>query len=155
MSNSNTGNAEPKSATKQFSIVTRIAALLGLDDAGKIQKYFTREVKKLERGITSIEANQKSAKLTYDIAAIELTENIEDAQQAVEDAYEAVDVDSIKSNADCDHFASGYWNAIEAAEDVLFNAEKELERLTETFNDGSDARTEEVKIRKARIAKLA
>jgi len=152
MGNSNqTGAEAPK---KQLSIVTRIAALLKLDDAGRLEKFFTREIKKLERGIAAIEANKKTAKMNYDLDLIKVSEEIEDLQQAVEDAYEGVSVDAIKTNADSDAFAEKYWEAIEIAERHLETAEKHSKKLTEEYNDKVEALDEDIRVRKERINKL-
>lgn len=139
---------------KGLAIVDRIAALLKLDDKGRLTKFFNREIKKLERGISVIEANKKSAKMTYDLDLIKLTEEIEDNQQAVEDAYESVDIEKIKNNADSDEFATDYWNNIKYAENALDASEKCSKELTEKYNDKIDSLDEDIRIRKERIAKL-
>ena len=106
------------------SLVAKIMSILKLDDAGKVSKFFDREVKIFKRLIVQIEANIKTSEIQHNIDNVASDEKIEDALEAVENAYMAVRLDEIEDNAAMELFRDSYW-------DKITNAEKSLKYLIE------------------------
>jgi hypothetical protein len=137
--------------TSKMGIVERIMRTLKLDDEGRVYSFFAREMKKIEREITTINQNITVAKMEYDNNMVNIKENLEDAKEALVAAMEDVDIEKIKTNADKDAFAINYWNKVEDAENHLEICEKAIETRTEKYNDEVDSLKEAIKIRKERL----
>ena len=66
---------------KEFAIVKRIMKLLKLDDAGKINKFFAKEVKNAETGIRDIKNYISALKNQYEANVAKINDKIEDAKE--------------------------------------------------------------------------
>jgi hypothetical protein len=137
--------------TSKLGIVDRIMKTLKLDDEGRVYSFFAREMKKIEREITTINQNITVAKMEYDNNLVILKENLADAKDALLSAMENVDVDRIKSNSDKDSFATEYWHKVDIAEQEVEDCKKAIKELREKYDDEVDALNEEIKRRKTRI----
>ena len=137
------------------SLVTKIMAILKLDDAGKLDKFFKGEVKSLNNEIKTIEMNKQTAALEHEMKLSEIDSKIEDAEAAVEDAYTAVKVDDINNNDAMQHFSSRYWANIDGRESALENLKKDREGTVKSYEENLKLRNEKIEKRKARIAKIS
>ena len=52
--------AEATKETQKLSVLDRIKKLLKLDDAGRVEKFFTRETKKMLNNIDTLEMNKQA-----------------------------------------------------------------------------------------------
>ena len=132
---------------KEFAIVKRIMKLLKLDDAGKINKFFTKEVKKFETGIRDINNYLSALKNQYEANVSKINDKIEDAKENVTAAYEAVTPEDVINNETMERFSSTFWMKVESAEKKLEELQQSLITLEEEYQ-------EEVKAEEAKIAKL-
>lgn len=143
-----------KEVVVEFAIVKKVMALLGLDDAGKVNKFFSYLKKQDERAIAQLEANKKSDKLQYDIDVEDLEAQIEDAADAVEAAYLNVKPEDVQTNADIEGFSSTYWYNVQQAESRLESLKKRLENKQEAFKKSNEELDEQIKKYKTRIDKI-
>ena len=145
--------AQEKQSTG-LAIVARIMKVLKLDEAGKIEKFFTKEIKKFETAIKHLNNNIATLKNMYQAAVDTLNEKLEDAKEAVENAYDAVTLENLATNDSMTNFSERYWAKIARAEELVVAVEDELKRLTERHEkDLKEIQDQTVK-REARIAKL-
>ncbi len=137
------------------SLVTKIMAILKLDDAGKLDKFFKGEVKSLNNEIKTIEMNKQTAALEHEMKLSEIDSKIEDAEAAVEDAYTAVETKNIDSNEAMKDFSSRYWENIDRKEEGLELLIKKREHTIKCYEEELKGRNEKIDKRKARIAKIS
>jgi len=135
-------------------IVAKVMAILGLDEAGKIQKFFKGEIKQLNRNITKLEANKQTNKINFDEVISNSKEEIEDATEAVENAYTAINIREINDNAAMKAFSTRYWRNVSAAEETLSILIEGLAISRENNKEKIKDINEQIAKYKARIAKI-
>jgi len=139
----------------KLSLRERILAILKLDDNGKLEKFFKREVKTLNEEIETIEMNKQSSALQLKSDLSKIDNQIEDLQVAVDEAYEAVTIEDLKSNESMGSFSATYWTNIERKEAVLENLIKERTRIQERYDEDLKGRELKIAKRTARISKIS
>jgi predicted acylesterase/phospholipase RssA len=139
---------------KPTGIVAKIMAFLNLGDAGKLQSFFDREIKKKKREIEAYQKSIENEKYNSKGRLETLAEQEEDAAKEVDDAYFSVKPDDVKTNAEQEAFASTYWDKIERAETKLADIQDDIEQEKESTADKIEYFEEQIKERQARIAKL-
>ena len=137
------------------TLVSKIMSILKLDDAGKLEKFFAGEVKAIKNGINAIELNKKTAALQHEMALSEIDSKIEDAEEAVKDAYTAVTVEQINSNDAMKSFSSDYWANIDSKESKLERLKKDREAQVKSYDEQLEARNEKIAKQNARIAAIS
>lgn len=147
-------STENEKTGSRFPIVATIMRLLKLDEAGKLETFFAKQVKKAERQISNLEANKKALKLSYENHIEDLKEKLEDANEALEAAYHNVDVTKIMTNADQDSYESTYWYNIERAEDKVEAIENDQKEAEESYDNDVKEIDEQIVSYRARIAKI-
>ena len=142
--------------TTVFSaLVKEIMAILKLDDAGRLEKFFKNEVKALKSEIKVIEMNKQTAALEYEIALSEIDDKIESAEEALKDAYRAVKIEDISNNDAMKQFSSKYWANIDNKEATLESLKKEREAIVKNYEDHLEARNKKIAKREARIKAIS
>ena len=144
----------PVSASK-FSIVRAISAFLKLGDDGKLDSFFTRVVKTLNKEIAAHEANLKTIAFNFTQNLDELKDNLEDAQSALADAYMKVDVSRISTNEDQKDFMERYLENIDNHAAAVKRIEKSIESATEANEEKVKGIKEQVASLKERISKIS
>jgi len=137
------------------ALAARIITILKMDDGSKVEKFFVKEVKRLEGEIDTIEMNKQTAELGLKNDFYKLDSKIEDATVAVAEAYEAVTIDNVKSNEVMAKFSEKYWYNIDTQEAALERLTKERVSIQESYDAMLKERKEKVAVRKARIAKFS
>ena len=137
-----------------MTLVSKIAAALKLGDEGKLQSFFTRMIRENNREITNLEQNMEAEKISYNHSKISLEDKLEDARQALEDAYMDVDISRISTNADQDSYKYVYLGKIERAERRIDEIELELTTLAEAFSEANKRRQKQIDAYTSRNAKL-
>ena len=145
---------ETKTTESTFGIVNAIVAIFELSDAGVLNKFYTKQVKRLKRNIKTFNQNIEAAKGNFDATKEELKERIEDATEYVRDAYLAVDVESIKNNAAIDEFEVTYWNTISKRQTELKSLKEQMIRLEDAHADEIKAVEVDIADMKAAIDKI-
>lgn len=126
---------EPKS---KYALVNLILRKPGLSDEGILDKFFDKQVKRLSRDIKTSEQNIKAITSNYEVDKDKLLEDIEDAEEALVDAYKAINPEDLKNNAAMAQFEQSYWANIAIAE-------AKVEALKADLTDLEDAYKAEVK----------
>ena len=137
------------------ALVKEIMAILKLDDAGRLEKFFKNEVKALKSEIKVIEMNKQTAALEYEIALSEIDDKIESAEEALKDAYRAVKIEDISNNDAMKQFSSKYWANIDNKEATLESLKKEREAIVKNYEDHLEARNKKIAKREARIKAIS
>ena len=137
------------------ALVSKIMSILKLDDAGKLSKFFEGEVKSIKNGIKAIEMNKQTAALQHEMALSEIDSQIEDAEEALRDAYTAVTVDDINNNDAMKAFSPKYWGNIEAKENNLAFLKAKREDAVKAYDEVLKSRNEKITKQEARIAAIS
>ena len=137
------------------ALIKEIMAILKLDDAGRLEKFFKNEVKLLKSDIKVIENNKQTAALEYEMALSEIDDRIESAEEALKDAYRAVKIEDINNNDAMKQFSSKYWNNIDKKEATLESLKKEREAIVKNYEDHLEARNKKIAKREARIKAIS
>ena len=138
-----------------MTLLEKVVALLKLDDNGKVERFFSREISNYKREINVLEHNQKSLEFAFEQVKIDLTQQIEDAKASVEEAFTSVDVEKLKNNTSMDEFRADYWNKITSCENKVKLLEKQLEEKEEDLKKQIEEIAEQITKRKQRISKLS
>lgn len=142
--------------TTVFSaLIKEIMAILKLDDAGRLEKFFKNEVKLLKSDIKVIEMNKQTAALEYEMALSEIDDKIESAEEALKDAYRAVKIEDINNNDAMKQFSSKYWNNIDNKESNLESLKEERKAIVKDYEDQLEARNKKIAKREARIKAIS
>lgn len=142
--------------TTVFSaLVKEIMAILKLDDAGRLEKFFKNEVKSLKGDIKTIGMNKQTAALQYENELSEIADKIEDAEEALKDAYRAVKVEEINNNDTMKQFSIKYWNNIDKKEAALESLKKEREAIVKNYEEHLEIRNKKIAKREARIKAIS
>ena len=137
------------------ALIKEIMAILKLDDAGRLEKFFKNEVKLLKSDIKVIENNKQTAALEYEMALSEIDDRIESAEEALKDAYRAVKIEDINNNDAMKQFSSKYWANIDNKENTLEALKEEREALVKNYEDHLEARNKKIAKREARIKAIS
>ena len=137
------------------ALIKEIMAILKLDDAGRLEKFFKNEVKLLKSEIKIIETNKQTSALQYDIALSEIDDKIEDAEEALKDAYRNVKIEDINNNDAMKEFSSKYWANIDNKENNLEALKEERKSIVKNYEDHLEARNKKIAKREARIKAIS
>lgn len=137
------------------SLLERIKAFLKLDDAGKIESFLKRQIKLQEREIEAIKQNKTAEEFEYNRNKLAIQEKLQDASEAFEESFLAVNLDRIKTNQDQDAFAIDYWDNIKSRENTIENLKKELNSLEEKYQDSIKELDSQIEKYEKRISYLS
>lgn len=149
-------NNETAQGANIFSaLVTKIMAILKLDDAGRLSKFFENEVKSIKNGIKAIEMNKQTAALQHEMTLSEIDSQIEDAEEALKDAYAAVTIEDISNNDAMKAFSSRYWANIDNKDYTLASLKENREAVIEAYEKQLKIRNEKIAKQEARIKAIS
>ena len=137
------------------ALIKEIMAILKLDDAGRLEKFFKNEVKLLKSEIKVIENNKQTAALEYEMALSEIDDKIESAEEALKDAYRAVKIEDINNNDAMKQFSNKYWYNIDVKESNLEALKEERKAIVKNYEDHLEARNKKIAKREARIKAIS
>ena len=137
------------------ALIKEIMAILKLDDAGRLEKFFKNEVKSLKSEIKVIEMNKQTAALQYEMALSEIDDKIESAEEALKDAYRAVKIEDINNNDAMKQFSGKYWYNIDVKESNLEALKEERKAMVKNYEDNLEARNKKIAKREARIKAIS
>ena len=141
-------------AVKELAIVKAVMALLKLDDAGKISKFFNQEIKAAKEAISGLKLNLQVKALEYQQEVSKSDKAIEDAKEAVNDAFVAVTVEDVANNAKSTAFADTYWYNVKRAEDTLEALEEQAKQSKEAYDKAVEKINDQIAKYQARIDKI-
>lgn len=132
----------------------KILAILKLDEAGRIDVFFSKLEKKIERAIQTHKSNLENFKFNINQELEKLREQLEDAQVALDDAYTRISVDNVKTNADIDIFMPEYLNRIDIAEREVQSIESQIENKAKQLEDKIKSTNDAIAILNIRLEKI-
>lgn len=138
----------------KYSIVNRIYAFFKGGDAAQWTKFMDRIIKKLTREIEGLEKNIASYQFNTKQQLDELDDKLEDAIQALEEAYLDVPVERISSNADQNVYIEVYIKNLEEKEALITRIENAQDNEKDTLKKLTEDCNKQIRIRKDRISKL-
>lgn len=138
-----------KEKTVVSKLVSKICSLLKLGDEGKVANFFARQLKDLSKNLDRAERNLEILNLNKKDVIEEYDDMLEDANAALEEAYLAVDLTKIQTNASCDEFGDYYWALINDCESRI----KAIEAQRDEKVSALDKEVQETEVLIVRITK--
>ena len=135
-------------------ILAVVMSKFNLGNEGKLGSFYDRELKKLQRSVQGQKKTIETLQFNLGVEVEKLNDKLEDAQQAVQDSWEAITPDDVATNALQDSFSSQYWYGIESAERVVTQLEANIEDITKQYEDKIEAAEKQITLLEARIAKI-
>lgn len=132
-----------------YKIAKRIQATFNAGSEGKLNNFFSKLEKELNRDIKALEQNKKNLEFNHQVAVDELTDRIEDLKEVEASSYLNIREEDIINNAAQTSFMEVYCSRIKEASDNILKAEELLE--TEKGNYTSEIEKIDVKINKIRL----
>lgn len=145
---------ENKTTTVKLSLFERVVKALTGGDEGRVRVFFTKLKKSLERAKEKHEKNLDLAEYNHKANLSALQEKLEDAQNALEAAFENVDVNRIKTNADIDDYINDYLDVVGRDERKVQDIEAQIEAAVESIEETRKVTTEKIAILNVRIASI-
>ena len=142
-------------STNVNSLCAKIIARLKLGDDGKVMNFLNRVIKADTRAVENLQRNLESMKLKHSQEVEDLESKIQDATAALEEVYESIDVERIKTNADCDSYMSVYCTNIANAEAAVKTLQDSQQSMQDSFEKATNEAVAKIKSLKARIKKLS
>ena len=136
-------------------LVAEVLKLLKMDDAGRVSKFFKKEVKRLKEEIKTFEMNKQTAEMEFERRLSKYDSQIEDAEEAVKEAYTKIQVEELTSNEAMENFSAKYWSNINDKEYLLKSLVDERKRTVEQYEITVKERDEKIAKRVQRIEKIS
>jgi hypothetical protein len=138
--------------TKKVGLVARVVAILGLDDAGKMQKFFDKEKKDANREIKKVDTNKNIDKMNHENELGDLQLKLEDAQDRHNDAKTAITPENVVNNEAMARFSESYWANIKRKKDEVTEIKEAIIELKEDFDVDNKENDKIIKSYKERIS---
>jgi hypothetical protein len=142
------------SKTKTTGILAEVMAFLNLGEEGKLGSFYNRLEKNLQRSIQGQKKVVESLQFNLGVEVDKLNDKLEDANQAVQDAWRAISPDDVATNAMQDSFVVTYLSNVERAEKAAVAIEQSIEEVTKNYNTRIEAAETQIELLTARIAKI-
>ena len=136
-------------------LVAEVLKLLKMDDAGRVSKFFKKEVKRLKEEIKTFEMNKQTAEMEFERRLSKYDSQIEDAEEAVKEAYTKIQVEELTSNEAMENFSAKYWSNINDKEYLLKSLVDARKRAVEQYEITVKERDEKIAKRVQRIEKIS
>ena len=126
-----------------------------MDDAGRETKKKKKEVKRLREEIKTFEMNKQTAEMEFERRLSKYDSQIEDAEEAVKEAYTKIQVEELTSNEAMENFSAKYWSNINDKEYLLESLVDARKRAVEQYENTVKERDEKIAKRVQRIEKIS
>lgn len=131
--------SEVKENQSQFAIVRQIQKLLKLGEGGKLDSFFSRIKKTLERDIKNLNNNITTLRSEYEINLDKLNDKLQDAEEAASKSFLDIDINSIDTNARQDAYMDIYLQQIGAKADSVDFVKENIKSLKASHTDEVEA----------------
>ena len=121
--------------TEQKGLVGIVMKFLKLDDAGIVDRFFSRETTKLKRKIKEQKQNLNVIKMKQETYLEVTADKIVDRKEELESAYTAITVEDIATNQLQDSFSKSYWANVENKQEALDILDTEMDERTKLFDE--------------------
>lgn len=136
-------------------VVAKVMSILKLDDDGRLDRFYDKQIKIFKDFIKNIKNNSGTLEVKFDQDCDKLNDDIQDAKEALDDAYAAIKPEDVANNESMKAFGLVYWTNIEEKERVVTALEEKLEKVKELYEKGVKERNEKIAMYEARIAKIS
>jgi gas vesicle protein len=133
----------------KFSITRKIGELLKLGSVGKLDSFFSKILKRLKKDIVAIKKNIDTMKFQSEQELDTLKDKLEDAQDALSEAYMSVSPEQVSTNALQTEFADTYLRGISSARKLVESIEGDIKTNKEDLKD--DIKKDEARISKREL----
>lgn len=147
--------SEQQESAPLKKVVAKVMAFLKLDDCGRVDKFFDKQVKAFKDKIKVLERNATTAEIKFSQVTDKYNDNLEDAKESLEEAYLAIKPEDISSNEAIDRFSVSYWANIEAKERAIEKLNDDMKAQQEAYDEEAEENAEQIALLKARIAKIS
>lgn len=147
-------NTQPTSTSK-YSLVRAIVTLFKLGDEGKVENFFVRQRRTLERDIEKLQKEMDLDKFNHKQELEDLDDQLVDGEAAVSDAYLQIDASQLVNNVSSDNFADEYWRTILRREANLKSIKEAKEKLEEAYEEKLENNKKEIAERKRRLSRIS
>lgn len=141
-------------SNRKFSLVTKIMAIFNLGEEGKLHSFFEQIEKKANLDIKKLEQNIKKAELDHEITMQSLNDNIEDAKQALDNAYVDIEIDELETNISQKRYMETYLRNIKDKEQRVESLEQEKKNTIEAFEESVEDFKKSIATIKSRLEKI-
>lgn len=138
----------------ELEIVKKVMLVFKASDESKLTKFFEKQLKTFKEQVEQLEHNIKVINLKLAGAVAKLEDKLEDAREALEEAWLHVPEEALKNNASMDAYAIEYQNNIKLAEALVTALENELTKIKKQAEDNIKIEEEKLAKREAWIAKM-
>lgn len=128
-----------------LKIVKDVMAILKASDEAKVEKFFRRQIKFLEKEVTVLEQNMASEAQENTFLMSEFDDRIEDQEEVLANAWLEIPESALVSNKAMDEFGDTYRNSIKKEEQQLKALQEEKERLNNQYQERLKEDTDELK----------
>lgn len=136
-------------------VVAKVMSILKLDDDGRLDRFYDKQIKIFKDFIKNIKNNSGTLEVKFDQDCDKLNDDIQDAKEALDDAYAAIKPEDVANNESMKAFGLVYWENIEEKERVVTALEEKLEKVKKLYEEGVKERSEKIAMYEARIAKIS
>ena len=137
-----------------YSLTAKICELGKIGEQGRIDNFLSKIDRKLSKEISELEHNKKAVSLEYRHKIASIQEEIEDAENRVEEVTLNVNLDRLNSNSSINDYIEEYMSNVADAEEALENLKEKLTKAKDKQKEKTDAIDEEITSRKATLARL-
>lgn len=136
-------------------VVAKVMSILKLDDDGRLDRFYDKQIKIFKDFIKNIKNNSGTLEVKFDQDCDKLNDDIQDAKEALDDAYAAIKPEDVANNESMKAFGLVYWTNIEEKERVVTALEEKLEKVIKLYEEGVKERSKKIAMYEARIAKIS
>lgn len=121
------------SSKAKFSIVRVIMTMLNLGEEGKISSFFLKVEKRLKREINILSRNLETVKSQTEQRIEDLTDQLQDANDTLNQAYYHVDLDNLQTNESQSNYVEIYLDNIDSKLEQVRRIQKQIEEEKDNF----------------------
>lgn len=140
--------------TTKVTLLEKIVSVFKLDDAGRADKFLKSNVKYFKQEIKQHEADLKTNELKYEIKMDKLSDQLEDAKEALDNSFFNIDVETLKNNANNDAYRETYMAGITEANSKVARLEYNIEFEAKNYEGDVEDLNDKIDICKAYIKKM-
>jgi protein subunit release factor A len=140
--------------TSKFTLTQKVMAFFKITEDAKVDSFFIGLEKEWQREIKTREHNIKTIEFDYDENLSKLQDQLQDAEQALEDAWVNVNPEKLVTKSAEKDYATQYVAHIENAETEVINIKNAIEYLEKNHAENLQVVKDEISTLQGRLAKL-
>lgn len=142
-------------STSKFSLVREICALMNLGDEGKMDSFFNKTVKKLNKEVSVLTKNLDTNTFNHEQKLDGFVDQLEDANEALKQAYRNVPVSRITTNEDQNSFIDDYLDNIDSKALDVKRIEESRDYVIKAYEEEQEDIQKQIDSLKRRIATIS